>query len=100
MIFKVVVSGASLLIVTLVLLRVILSPVAEVILVRLSVPLKPCRLVTVTVDVATDDGPVIVTVLGLAERAKSGPAIEHTVRGGSTAGLTIGAATIGLEYDG
>jgi len=99
-IFKTVVPGTSWLIVTLVLLKVTFSPVAEVLLVKLRVPLKPWRLLTVIVDVARDDDLPMVTVLGLAESAKSEPGIEHIVKGGSIAGVTIEAATIGLEYAG
>jgi len=99
-IFKTVAPGTSWLIVTLVLLKVTFSPVAEVLLVKLRVPLKPWRLLTVIVDVAGDDDLPMVTVLGVAESAKSEPGIEHIVKGGSIAGLKIGAATIGLEYAG
>src|SRR5713101_4385781 len=97
---KIVVPGERLLIVRLVLLRVMLRLVAEVLLVRLRVPLNPRRLLTVTVAVAVDEGPVRVTKPGLDERVKSGPGIEHMAKGGLTAGVTIEAAMIGLELAG
>jgi hypothetical protein len=94
---KTVMPEEDLLIVRLVLLRVMLRPVAEVLLVRVRVPLNPRRLLTVTVAVALDEGPVMVTTPGLGDRAKSGPGIEQTVKGELTAGVTIEETTIGLE---
>ena len=77
-------------------LRVMLRPAAEVLFVMLRVPLNPRTLLTVTVAVAREDGPVSVTMLGLGERAKSGPGIEHIAEDETTAGLTIETAAFGL----
>ncbi len=96
-ILKIVVPRDNWLIVRLVLLRVMLRPEAEVLFVILRVPLNPRILLTVTVVVALEEGPVRVTIPGLEDTAKSGPGIEHIVKDGKGAGLTIEAGTNGLD---
>ncbi len=71
--------------------------VAEVLFVMLRVPLNPRTLLTVTVAVALEEGPARVTIPGLGDIAKSGPGIEHIVKGDKGAGLTMEAGTIGLD---